>query len=204
MHTFFCELRLTEILSDMKPIEKTIDRNDTIKLEHRAMDDLASSNRDSNLCFQINSCLQHLEPTDTSDIPVSSQGVARNMEKDSLQSSLSPQRKNSAAQKRLESLRSNPVKPKSLNNRRSKSTLATWLLEDPLGLSLMVMTKGKEKALMKPIPRLQSGAVILKCTQRSAPKKLNILSVMQENSFSTSQYILSCDPLNISFSTYKA
>lgn len=95
-----------------------------------------------------------------------------------------------------------PSNPVISSNHRFKQTIAALLSEDPIGLQLMEMAKGREMALMQPIPQLHLGAITLKCVRRSSTKQLNtrMSSDVLDGPCSTNQYYLKCDPLLIPFS----
>lgn len=156
---------------------------------------MLSSNRDHELCAQINSCLQFLDSHGASDSQFSSQSMARGMEESYVQST----RVGGVTSR--ETLSSNSELSNSQDNHRPRRTIATFLLEDPIGLAIMDMVKGKEKALMKSVPPLHRGAIELKCVSRSSTKKLNAPLVMSEGYRLSNQYHLECDPLFVSFAT---
>ncbi|GAX25263.1 hypothetical protein FisN_5Lh345 [Fistulifera solaris] len=169
------------------------------KFEQRQKDDLVSSNSDLNLCMQISSCLHQLEHTDNGG-----NNILRKSGESCLQSSVDLPRKDHK-EKIIQGFSVNSFIDELLLKHRARRTIATFLVEDPLGLSFMMNAKGKEKALLQTIPQLHDGAItlrsVLSVRRRSTKAEKPIAGVL-DCSHSTNTYQLKCDPLFVALSIH--
>lgn len=196
------------ILVEKKPLinhfRERVSNNGNGEEELLSKEDLvSSSDRDHELCAQMRSCLQFLGTTNPIDLHDSLQSMTRTLENGSKQVSREQSQKNEDETSSREVLPSHPLLRKSLGSHRSKRTIATFLLDDPLGLSVMDMAKGKEKALMLALPEVHRGSIHLKSVRSNSGKKLEAPVILWEGGCSTNNNYLKCNPLHIPLAVLK-